>query len=61
MTIPELLEAREKIRQRLREGTGGQQFVGYGVNRSAFDELMVILREIEAELADQGYKDAQKS
>jgi len=62
MTIPELLEARAQILQRLTEGTGGQRMWGSEVtNTSAREELLPILREIEAELAEQGYKAAEGS
>jgi len=55
MTVPELLEAREVVRARLRMGTGGAR-KGFGLaNLSARNKLLTILREIEAELTEQGY------
>ena len=55
MTVAELLEARAVIRSRLEMGTGG----GYrlGTNNAARDKLLAELQEIEAELAEQGYKE----
>lgn len=59
MTIPELLEARAKIRERLEAGTGGAAlFAPAPDNVSAQEELLSILQEIEAELAERGHKDA---
>ena len=58
MTIPELLEARAVIRRRLEKGTGaGALNQGLG-NPAALNGLLAELREIEAELAEQGYKGA---
>ena len=54
MTVPELLEAREVVRARLRMGTGGMHGTGQG-NMAARKELETILREIEIELTEQGY------
>ncbi len=59
MTVPELLEARTKIRERLGAGTGGVDFFGITrPNVSAQEELLSILQEIETELAERGHKDA---
>jgi hypothetical protein len=63
MTIPELLEAREKVRRQLEISPN------YAVYDRGFasgsnperDELQLILEEIEAELAERGHKDAQES
>lgn len=61
MTVPELLEARAVIRDRLEKGCGGAPIRAgtSGWNQSVRDKLLVELGEIEAELSEQGYKDAQ--
>jgi hypothetical protein len=60
MTIPELLKARAVIRGRLEAGTGGAPIRAgaSGWNHSARDILLAELQEVEAELAEQGYKNA---
>ena len=55
MTVPELLEARDVVRARLRMGAGGAVRGFLPGNSAAKDELLTILREIEAELTVQGY------
>ncbi len=59
MTVPELLEARDKIRRQLELPMGG---VWRGTSEPAgqYEKagLAVILQEIETELAELGYKDA---
>jgi hypothetical protein len=55
MTVPELLEARDVVRTRLRMGAGGAIRGFLPGNSAAKDELLTILREIEAELIEQGY------
>ena len=57
MTVPELLEARDVVRARLQMGAGGARRGFLPGNTAAKDELLTILREINAELAEQGYKD----
>jgi hypothetical protein len=59
MTIPELLEARAIIRQRLEMGTGGAPIKGGTWNTSAREMLLAELQEIEAELSEQGHHDAE--
>ncbi len=54
MSIPELLEARAKIQEQLLN-TAYPHYRSPD-NRSVNAELTAILAEIEAELAEQGYK-----
>ena len=59
MTIPELLEARDKIRSQLdnlsKKGDNWQPSAFASQNKS---DLTAILEQIEVELAEQGYGNA---
>ena len=59
MTIPELLEAREKIRSQLDQLATGARRSNFSSQNKA--ELAAILEEIEAELAELGYTGAADS
>jgi len=56
MSIPELLEARERVGDQISKGR-----IHSSGDKSVTEELEAILAEIEAELAERGYKDAQGS
>lgn len=60
MTVPELLEARQKVASQLNEldYTGYLGTKGGDPKVSVRAELTTIMEEIQAELTEQGYKDA---
>ena len=58
LTIPELLEARDKIRSQLMK-TSYARASAYAKETKA--TLKTILEEVEAELAERGYKDASEA